>query len=475
MLIRWMQLSDLHHLYSNYETTVMRDQLLDYLKGMKEEIQYLFITGDIAHRGSDYNKDVIEFLDNVVQACEITKEDVFMVPGNHDLKRSPMAERLANQILASSDVRAEINNLDDETHQVLLSGQNSFFEFYKKFLGEDYPKDSLHFVKSRNGFNVVHVNTCIIAGLKEAEGKILVGLNKVYDTLKALPNPDNSVNIAIGHHTIGCLHEAEKESLLNRFSDSKIDIYLNGHVHRAKYQHDDNNYNEIHCFTCGGGFVDGYADPLFIVGSIDTESATGNVCYHKWNAKGEYWHIDNTIGRKTSSGSFPFDIKRLKKKIETDEQHPLKIVVDEDEFKEFLIDFHTTMSQGYQTNEALIPKDITEKFNNMLCSPSFKFQFDKCSVYFPVINKIMGTTSFLGIDKRFIIPNVIFTEYLNLLHSYSNGDLILVNMIDSLCNRYKSKIAYSEERLKSYIRVLIFWSIYECDIFNEDKREKDVV
>ncbi|MGO4497596.1 hypothetical protein AB4114_17105 [Paenibacillus sp. 2RAB27] len=126
-------------------------------------------------------------------------------------------------------------------------------------------------------------------------------------------------------------------------------------------------------------------------------------------------------------------------------------------------------------NEAFVPKDITEKFVNMICSPTVERQFDKCSVHFPIINRILSTTSFFGFDKRFIIPDVIISEYLNVLYSYENGDLILYHMTNNLYNKYKGKVDYSEQRLKSYIRVLIFWSIYECDIYNEDKRPKDVI
>lgn len=149
--------------------------------------------------------------------------------------------------------------------------------------------------------------------------------------------------------------------------------------------------------------------------------------------------------------------------------------IDIDDFKEFLIDFHNTLTSNVQLDEALVPKDITEKFINMLCSQTFRNQFDKWSIYFPVINKILNTTSFVGIDKKLIIPNVIITEYQNVLYTYENGDLILLHMINNLFNKYDGMVSYSQDRLKSYIRILIFWSMHECDIYNEDKRQKDVV
>lgn len=472
MLIKWAHLSDIHHMYETYKTTLLRDKLIEYLSDKQSDINYLFITGDVADKGGQYGKEVINFLDDVVNAIEIEKNELFMIPGNHDISRNPMVARLAQSIINSRDAMQEINTIDEGTYDALISGQNSFFNFYKGYLGEEYPVDQLHFVKKCQGFNVIHINTCLIACADGAEGNILVGLNKLYKTLKQIPD-DGAINIAIGHHTIGCIHKAEKDSLLHRFSDAKIDVYLNGHVHKASYHHDSNNYNETYFFTSGSVFEDEYADPLFITGVIDTESASGEVVYHRWNKVGEFWHIDNTIGRKTSSGSYHFEIDRLKKKTEETELQPLTI--DVDEFKEFLIDFHNTLSSINQLDDTLVPKDITEKFVNMLCSPTFRVQFDRCSVFFPIINKILNTTSFVGIDKRFIIPNVIISEYQNVLYSYGNGDLILLHMIENLFEKYDGKISYSKDRLKSYIRILIFWSIYECDIFNEDKRQKDVV
>ncbi len=460
-------------MYNDYDTTVMRDNLIEYLRTNKNEIDFLFITGDIAHQGSKYGPEVVSFLDSVISAVEISKEELFIVPGNHDIKRNPMADRLTSQILSSANAKNEINGLDTDTYNTLISIQEPFFNFYKEYIGEEYPKDALHFVKRGPGFNVVHINTCLIAGTKGVEGRILVGLNKLYEALRHLPK-DDSLNIAIGHHTINCIHEDEKESLLNRFSDSQIDLYMNGHVHRAAYHNESDNYNNTYMFTSGSVMVDSYSDPLFITGVIDTEQARGEVKYHRWNKRGEYWHQDNTVGRQVVEGSYKFELKRLKKNTEVVELDT-PLAIDEDEFKRFLIEFHTIVNKEANLNERFVPKDITEKFVNMVCSPTLERQFDRCSAHFPIMNKILGTTSFLGFDKRFIIPDVIITEYLNVLYNYENGDLILQHMIINLCNKYRGKVDYSEERLKSYLRIVIFWSICECDIFNEDKRKRNVI
>ncbi|OMD01072.1 hypothetical protein BSO21_32610, partial [Paenibacillus odorifer] len=124
---------------------------------------------------------------------------VYIVPGNHDLKRNKLTELLIDGIISNPEPKKAINELDQESLSQLVQGQKSFFKFYKDFLGEDYPEDSLHFVKKMDGFNIIHINACLVAAKKSMEGKILIGLDRLYQTLRTLPN-DDSINIAIGHY-----------------------------------------------------------------------------------------------------------------------------------------------------------------------------------------------------------------------------------------------------------------------------------
>jgi 3',5'-cyclic AMP phosphodiesterase CpdA len=457
-------------MYKNYETNVMRDSLIKYLEKIKNDIDHLFITGDVANKGSDYGNEVINFLDSIIETLEIEKSKVFIVPGNHDIKRDSLANRLEENIVKSENVRDEINNLDQATYQALISRQNPFFDFYKEYLGEEYPKDKLHFVKKSEKVNVLHINTCLVGGVKE--GEILVNLNKLYESIVHMP--DNGIlNIAIGHHTVGCIHTSEQESLLNRLSDAKIDLYLSGHVHKANYRLESGNYNEMYLFTSGSVMVDEFADPMFITGVFDNENGEGEIVFHRWDKAGEYWRVDNSVGRKVSEGSYRFEVERFKKKDDYVEHE--KMDVNEEEFKEFLIIFHNTLESEGTLNSELIAKDIREKFYNMSCSNTFQRQFDKHSILFPFINKVFNSTAFIAFDKRMIIPNVIISEYQNELYKVENGDLILLGMVNNLYEKYNTKLPYSEENLKFYIRVLIYWSINECDIYNEDKRSKGVV
>ncbi|MCG1024034.1 metallophosphoesterase family protein [Sutcliffiella horikoshii] len=482
MNLNWLHLSDLHLIYDNYDTTIMREQMIKYLTekvAMKFDI--VFITGDITHQGNNYNKAIFDFLDEILSALNVDKENVYIVPGNHDVKRTKIMERLVDSILSSTNPKDEINTIDEDSYQVLFKGHKNYFKFYESFLGREHPKENLHYVVKRDMYNIIHINTSLISGGNDVEGKILVGLKKLNEALRELSEKENSLNIAIGHHTINCINPHEKSSLLNRLSDNNIDFYLNGHVHRATYHQEINNYNKTYMFTAGANVVDGYAHSTFLTGSISMDDGSAKVVYHSWNKDDEFWHINNTIGRETVDGCYSCEIDRFKKKDQESPEYeeeveislPIK-KVDEDEFKNFLIDFYDVIQKEKDVGSNLIPKDVKSKFINMVCSPTLKVQYDMCSNLFNIVNMILKSSAYVSIEKRLFMPNLIITEYMNILDEYENGDIIFKNILKKLVHKYKDEIHYSKERLELYISVLIFWSIYECNIYNEDKREKEV-
>lgn len=315
MNLNWLHLSDLHLIYDNYDTTIMRERMIKYLtEKIQTKFDMVFITGDITHQGATYTKKVYKFLDDILAPLQVPKENIFIVPGNHDIKRTQIMGRLVDSILSANNPKDEINALDSASYKVLLNGQKGYFKFYEKFLERKYEKDSLHFVVKRDGYNVVHINTSLISGVSNAEGRILVGLKKLNDALKELSEDKNVINFAIGHHTINCINVHEKTSLLNRFSDYNIDFYLNGHVHQANYHQEINNYNKTYMFTAGANVVDNYAHSTFLTGSINKENGIGKVVYHSWNKDDEFWYVNNTIGRQTVDGCYSCEIDRFKKR-----------------------------------------------------------------------------------------------------------------------------------------------------------------
>lgn len=68
--------------------------------------------------------------------------------------------------------------------------------------------------------------------------------------------------------------------------------------------------------------------------------------------------------------------------------------------------------------------------------------------------------------ERESIPNIIISEYNKVLGKADNGNEIIELIVENIFQLYKDEFNYSNSILKTYFKILVYWSIYECDIFN---------
>ncbi|MCU5596813.1 MULTISPECIES: metallophosphoesterase family protein [Bacillus cereus group] len=483
MKVHFIQLSDIHFQYKNYNIVRMRDLLTEYLGELnqKSKFDFVVVTGDITHQAQKYNNEIIEFLDEVLRNTNLTKENMYIIPGNHDVNRlESVRGLLIDGVLGKEDPS---NELDDSVYPLLLKGQDDFFEFYNSYLGEEYPKEALHFIKKNEKYNVFHINTCLISGKDGEEGNLLIDMNRFYKAIKELrrTKDEKLVNIAIGHHTLECILKKDREAMRTNFIDSHIDLYLSGHVHDPSYNfslnHSDTPFLEL---VSGAAMADEYATPGFVEIDVDLESGKTNVVYHTWSEKGEYWTVNTQVGRKAKEGVLEHTIERLNKKkvsevlAELEIPHaPFEEVVDENEFKQFIIELHESIaSQKPIANSLEHMKDLEEKFINMACSTTFQINFELYSRYFSIIEQIMSSTSYVSSDKKELVIEEIVDKYLLIHHNYKTGDEIFVRVAELITQEYASHFSYSKLQVKRYAKILTSWVMYKCWIFNDDKREK---
>lgn len=486
MNLRFLQLTDIHFHHDNYNTLKMRNELVNYINELQKEkaFDFLLVTGDIANKGGSYNDEVKQFLNNIVEVMNITKTDVHLIPGNHDITRGEVRSFVIDSILREPSPSDKLDRLSDESYQTLIAAQSNFFNFYKEFLGEEYPKEKLHFVRSSKNYNILSLNTCLISDRRGEEGSLLIGKKRFYDAIQELQevtsrNNESKVNIAIGHHTLGCIDYSERRTMKANFDDADIDLYVSGHVHDPDHNITVNtSTNPFVELISGAMFSDSYAVPGFVEVDIDLEDGEAAACYHIWNTSDDYWSVNNQVSRRTKDGKLEFNLGRLskKKEIEIDESYlPTESIesddIDENEFKQFIIDFHEKLKYEGPTLSTLDNKiELPSKFYNMKCSTTFQKRFEKFSQYFGTIYSIMDSTSYVSSDKKDLIADIIIDKYLEIHNKYNNGDEIFNRIVDQIIFENETLFPYSKLMTKKYIKILTAWSIYECDIFNENKR-----
>ena len=122
-----LQISDIHwtkRKHWNDDFAGMKSRFLVEIKEYIEagnEIDYIFICGDIAFKGmtEEYDK-ALEYIDKICKIIGCTRQEVFVVPGNHDLNRKAAGYQTREMINAALAFAPNNENFLDEV--VLKSG-----------------------------------------------------------------------------------------------------------------------------------------------------------------------------------------------------------------------------------------------------------------------------------------------------------------------------------------------------------------
>lgn len=148
-----LQISDIHWTKRKHWDADFPGMKARFLVDIKEyieagnEIDYVFVCGDIAFKGikEEYEK-ALAYIDDICEIIGRTREDVFIVPGNHDLNRNAPGHQTREMIDAS--LAFEPNNeafLDNVLlkNGVLRKDLFAAFTDYNAFAGNFFCKEEV--------------------------------------------------------------------------------------------------------------------------------------------------------------------------------------------------------------------------------------------------------------------------------------------------------------------------------------------
>lgn len=456
--LRWIHLSDIHFSGDeSYAIKRMRDSLVEKLKDISkgQKFDMVIITGDLSYQGGAYDVKLKKFIESLENVLNISPDNLFIIPGNHDLKRTQV------RALAIEGTKKEGFIFENDTVDQLKKDFRKYNVFYKQIKNES--ADYIYKLVKKNGYNIFLMNTAFTAGTDNDEGKLVLEKDSFYEEIKQLKDQEESINIAIGHHPIACFKPSDQEKIWNMFNDFNIDFYLCGHLHRGAYDYDFSGGRLIPTYQCGSGRVDDYATVTFSIGELDVEKRRGKVYSYKWLTNEECWAIGGIDGRRAISGELDIILDRLSN---LGSSLVDDVEVDEDEFRRFMMKFHEQLKRGGTGETNIDPKDVFDKFFNMKCNKSVEKQYHSLCRYFPVIDEVMESSLLTQIERE-SIPNIVIAEYNKILGKASNGNEIIEEIVENIFVTYHNEFRYSNTTLKTYFKILVYWSIYECDIFND--------
>lgn len=247
----WLHLSDMHFGHGNHsekwDQRLILNKIVSDMENRAEkklpDPNAVIVTGDIANTGgcepSQNNceyKDAKAWLENLCDNLKLNNENVYLVPGNHDLQRNLTKDRKINRLLRElKDHNDSIDNAfaDTDDRNTLLS----LFDKYRSFAEEFGPKN----VANRN-------NTFWHEKLKLDKdiSLVIVALNSAF-----LATEDNDFEkLQLGNEQLGYILEMSKENeiviILSHhpfewLADHKTVaswVTNNGHIHLCGHIHD---------------------------------------------------------------------------------------------------------------------------------------------------------------------------------------------------------------------------------------------
>lgn len=226
--MRWVVLSDIHVKFAeNLKTPELREKLISYLEEDRKKngtYDFVLILGDVMYK---YNKDGSEqYIEQLLSACGIEKEQLFICPGNHDVNRR---DEKRNQIIdtARKEQGGPFPIFEDE-----YIGYDRFNTIYYKILGREYEHYAVYPSKGQSKFRIINIDSCLLSKDKEDEKKLRVCSPKLFSINNDIKN-DDYLNIVIMHHSCNWLTSQDSKDFQHWLADHNIDIVFCGHEHDA--------------------------------------------------------------------------------------------------------------------------------------------------------------------------------------------------------------------------------------------------
>lgn len=300
--VRWMHISDLHLNSDEMETELLRDELPGFLQRGGIRCDHVFCTGDIRYApAGGFPGDCAEYIEKLCRSVHVSAENLFMVPGNHDVNiySDGRAEAIARMYNAKDPGSSYYDSRGGKIEAADLAAIHGGQEEFRKLLASVYRdvpgrlaiyEDPLrpHFVIETEYFNILHVDTTLSYGPGQ-ERDLILGTKPLYDAIKTL-NPSKPT-ILLTHYAMASLSQDERKSVSQLLQKNHIKLWLAGHEH----DHNLMPYQYLYSIQAGELRYEDRASATVLAGEYDTTSGAGFIRAYTWFQEGwaEYpiiWH-----------------------------------------------------------------------------------------------------------------------------------------------------------------------------------------
>lgn len=420
--LTWLHLSDLHlcSAKSGWKANDIIKKLKDDLKEMLHNYDlkpdFLFLTGDLAFgelrkpksdtdkkllkvQPENEDEDDYEFslqaqfeevhvlMNSICELFELSDEQIFIVPGNHDVNRNSIIEEKQTSYFnaiaekshteQSHKINTMLNTADKHWQHFILR-----LDEYKNFLKEKYPhllKDEkrLTYFEKRNvngikvgiaGFNSAW--SCGNSKNSEKGGLWLGGEWQINTLSQNLSECD--IKIALAHHPLSWFVEQESPNI-DPSLEQKFHFFLHGHDHHEWV--DEKHRSQFIRIAAGACSAENSLETGYSFVRLDFTQGSGEVWLRKLDDLGLGWIPRVLKGKTNNDGLWKLnDLHWLKKPNVDDEIEPiitaLETNVISDDISQHLDNQIETKVLETDVSPTLSISSMPQKINKYTNSPA---------------------------------------------------------------------------------------------------------
>jgi 3',5'-cyclic AMP phosphodiesterase CpdA len=258
-LFSWVHVSDIHighgdAAYGWDQRLVLEALRADAAKQVEDarvpRPRAIFVTGDVAFSGASRSaleyQGARDWLVALASAVGLTEEDVFVVPGNHDVQRGvdaadPSVGELVQKLRAREVGMDAV--LGDPPRLALLEKRQANFLAFAESFGAARSKETQaaqrmlywrHRREAGGGLrvSVAGLNTALLAADDQDLGRLRLGNAQLAHALLDAGDAGSTIRIVLSHHPFrgGWLAD---EANVSTWFENHAHLHLSGHVHEA--------------------------------------------------------------------------------------------------------------------------------------------------------------------------------------------------------------------------------------------------
>lgn len=270
--MKWLQISDLHFGYGGYDIEILRQNLIEFLKKYGH-IDFILISGDCMYCNNGDKCD--EFVLKLGQACNCSKENIFICPGNHDI------------CLEKRDLVLFEFDGDKRQYEALASfGYEKFNDFYKRITGKVYlPYQVTERHIGREKFRIIAIDSCLFLDGKASQHNLSIVWSELEKLVDQIRN-DEYINILSMHHGLECFEPNSRKQFKRWIEDNYIDIIFCGHSVINEVNTHISTQNQVQQFSSGMVPLGENVTPNFWICQYEADTAVVEMNLYTYDHNG---------------------------------------------------------------------------------------------------------------------------------------------------------------------------------------------